>query len=361
VRIAQVAPLYESCPPQLYGGTERVVSYLTEELVRQGHQVTLFASGDSQTRAILEAPCERALRLDANCKDPLPYHFISLYRLARSAEAFDIIHFHTDYLHFPLFAPHCHKTLTTLHGRLDLPDLPPIFREFTMLPLASISNAQRAPMAWANWYGTVYHGLPRNLYHLGYGDGGYLAFIGRICPEKRLDWAIEIAHRVGLQLIIAAKVDQVDRAYYETSIKQLLRHPRIEFIGEIGERDKSAFLGGALALLFPVDWPEPFGLVTIEAMASGTPVIAFRRGSVPEIIDEGITGFVVDSVEEAAGAVPLAKALDRAAIRRRFEERFTVERMANDYMALYGTIVRRGAVDAALSSAAATRAAAAAA
>ena len=358
MRIAQFAPLYESCPPQLYGGTERVVSYLTEELVRQGHQVTLFASGDSQTQATLEAPCTRALRLDACCKDTLPYHLISLYRLARNAGAFDILHFHTDYLHFPLFAPYWGKMLTTLHGRLDLPDLPPIFREFAMLPLASISNAQREPLPWANWYGTVYHGLPRNLYHRGCGDGGYLAFIGRICPEKRPDWAIEIAHRVGLQLIIAAKVDHVDRAYYETTIKPLLKHPRIEFIGEIGERDKGAFLGGALALLFPVDWPEPFGLVTVEAMATGTPVIAFGRGSVPEIIDHGVTGFVVDSVEEAAAAVPLARTLDRAAIRRRFEDRFTVERMASDYLALYESILRRGIVDAALSCAVAVKAAA---
>ena len=356
MRIAQVAPLYESCPPQLYGGTERVVSYLTEELVRQGHQVTLFASGDSQTRAALEAPCERALRLDTHCKDPLAYHLISLYRLACSAGAFDIIHFHTDYLHFPLFAPHWRKTLTTLHGRLDLPDLPPIFREFAMLPLASISNAQRAPLAWANWVGTVYHGLPRNLYNCGSGDGGYLAFIGRICPEKRLDWAIEIAHRAGLPLVIAAKVDHVDRAYYKATIEPLLRHPRIEFIGEIGERDKGTLLGGALALLFPVDWPEPFGLVMIEAMASGTPVIAFERGSVPEIIDHGVTGFVVDSIDEAAAAVPFAEALDRAAIRRRFEERFTVERMASDYLALYGTTIGRGVVDAVLTSTAAAKA-----
>ena len=358
MKIAQVAPLYESCPPQVYGGTERVVSYLTEELVRQGHEVTLFASGDSRTKAVLQAPCERALRLDTQCKDPLAYHFISLYRLARTADAFDIIHFHTDYLHFPLFAPHWGKTLTTLHGRLDLPDLPPLYREFAMMPLVSISNAQRAPLPWANWYGTVYHGLPTSLYARGCGDGGYLAFIGRICPEKRPDWAIEIAHRAGLPLTIAAKVDKVDRAYYKTKIKPLLKDPRIDFVGEIGDSEKAAFFGDAAALLFPIDWPEPFGLVLIEAMANGTPVIAFRRGSVPEIVDHGVTGFIVDSIDEAVAAVPLAKALDRVAIRRRFEERFSVERMARDYLALYSAVLRRGTVEAVLSSAAAAQAAA---
>ena len=352
MRIAQVAPLYESCPPQLYGGTERVVSYLTEELVRQGHQVTLFASGDSQTRATLQAPCARALRLDSQCKDPLPYHFISLYRLARAVEAFDIIHFHTDYLHFPLFAQHWSKTLTTLHGRLDLPDLPPMLREFVMMPLVSISNAQRAPMPWANWYGTVYHGLPSNLYAGGCGDGGYLAFIGRICPEKRPDWAIEIARRAGLPLTIAAKVDKVDRTYHKTRIKPLLKDPLVEFIGEIGDDQKGAFLGDAAALLFPIDWPEPFGLSLIEAMANGTPVIAFRRGAVTEIVDHGVTGLIVDSLDEAVAAVPRAKALDRLAIRRRFEERFSVERMARDYLALYDAVLRRGTVDTVLSSAA---------
>jgi glycosyltransferase involved in cell wall biosynthesis len=358
MRIAQVAPLYESCPPQLYGGTERVVSYVTEELVRQGHEVTLFASGDSLTEARLRAPCERALRLDPQCRDPLPYHFIALHRLARTAEAFDVIHFHTDYLHFPLFAELWGKTLTTLHGRLDLPDLPPIMREFAMMPLVSISDAQRTPMPWANWYGTVYHGLPRSLYNLGWGDGGYLAFIGRICPEKRPDLAIEIARRAGLPLTIAAKVDKVDRAYYKTKIKPLLKDPQIEFIGEIGERDKGAFLGDATALLFPVDWPEPFGLALIEAMANGTPVIAFGRGSVPEIIEHAVTGFIVENVEEAVAAVPLAKALDRAAIRRRFEERFSAERMAHDYVALYEAVLCHGAIDGALSSAAAAQAAA---
>jgi glycosyltransferase involved in cell wall biosynthesis len=358
MRIAQVAPLYESCPPQLYGGTERVVSYLTEELVRQGHEVTLFASGDSQTEAVLQAPCERALRLDPQCKDPLPHHFISLYRLARTANAFDVIHFHTDYLHFPLFAQHWGKTLTTLHGRLDLPDLPPLLHEFAMMPLVSISNAQRAPVPWANWYGTVYHGLPTSLYAPGCGDGGYLAFIGRICPEKRPDWAIEIARRTGLPLTIAAKVDKVDRAYYKTRIKPLLKDPRIEFVGEIGDSDKGAFLGDAAALLFPVDWPEPFGLAVIEAMANGTPVIAFGRGSVPEIVDHGVTGFIVNDVDEAVAAIPLVKALDRIAIRRRFEERFSAARMARDYVTLYGAVLRRGTVNGVLSSAAAAQAAA---
>jgi glycosyltransferase involved in cell wall biosynthesis len=356
MKIAQVAPLYESCPPQLYGGTERVVSYLTEELVRQGHEVTLFASGDSRTNARLQAPCERALRLDLQCKDPLPYHFISLYRLAGCANSFDIVHFHTDYLHFPLFAEHWGKTLTTLHGRLDLPDLPPLFREFAMMPLVSISNAQRHPLPWANWYGTVYHGLPMNLYAPGNGDGGYLAFLGRICPEKRPDLAVEIAHRAGLPLTIAAKVDKADRAYYNTRIKPLLKDPLVDFAGEIGDNEKGAFLGDALALLFPIDWPEPFGLSVIEAMASGTPVIAFGRGSVPEIIDHGVTGFVVSSVDEAVAAMPLAKALDRDAIRRRFEERFSVQRMARDYLVLYNAVLRRGAVDAVLSSAATAQA-----
>ncbi len=358
MRIAQVAPLYESCPPRFYGGTERVVSYLTEELVRQGHEVTLFASGDSRTEAVLQAPCELALRLDPECKDPLPYHFISLHRLARTAAAFDIIHFHTDYLHFPLFAQHWGKTLTTLHGRLDLPDLPPFMREFAMMPLVSISNAQRTPMPWASWYGTVYHGLPTSLYSPGWGDGGYLAFIGRICPEKRPDLAIEIARRAGLPLTIAAKVDKADRAYYKTKIKPLLKDPRIEFIGEIGDSDKGAFLGDATALLFPVDWPEPFGLGVIEAMANGTPVIAFGRGSLPEIVEHAVTGFLVENVDEAVTAVPLAKALDRAAIRRRFEERFSVERMASEYVALYETVLRHGAMDGALNSAVAAQAAA---
>jgi glycosyltransferase involved in cell wall biosynthesis len=345
MKIAQVCPLYESCPPRLYGGTERVVSHLTEELVCQGHEVTLFASADSQTNADLQACCEQALRLDPKCKDPLPHHLAQLNRVAQSADAFDIIHFHTDFLHFPLFARCWNKTVTTMHGRLDLPHVPPLIREFGMMPLVSISNAQRAPVAWANWRGTIHHGLPTDLYALGSGSGGYLAFIGRICPEKRPDRAIAIARRAGLPLRIAAKVDKVDRAYHEAKIKPMPKDPRVEFIGEIGDHEKRAFYGEAIALLFPIDWPEPFGLVMIEAIANGTPVIAFRRGAVPEIIDDRVIGFIVESVDEAVAAVPWAKALDRPAIRRHFEDRFSVERMTRDYIALYSEIWRHTAVN----------------
>ena len=345
MRIAQVSPLYESCPPQLYGGTERAVSYLTEELVHQGHEVTLFASGDSRTAATLRAPCGEALRLNRKCKDTLPYHLVMMNRIARSADAFDIIHFHADYLHFPMFAPLWGKTLTTAHGRLDLPDLPPLFHEFPMMPLVSISNAQRGPLPWANWHGTVYHGLPASLYGPGRGEGGYLAFIGRVSPEKGLERAIEIARRAGMPLRIAAKVDNVDLQYYKTKIMRLLKGPDIEFIGEIGDREKGAFLGDAAALLFPINWPEPFGLVMIEAMANGTPVIGFRRGAVPEIIDDGVTGFVVDSADAALAVLPRALGLDRRNIRRRFEERFSVERMAGDYVMLYGEALQRCAAD----------------
>ncbi|HEY1259056.1 MAG TPA: glycosyltransferase family 4 protein [Stellaceae bacterium] len=340
MRIAQVAPLYESCPPQLYGGTERVVSHLTEELVRQGHEVTLFASGDSITAAALEAPCRQALRLDPACRDPIFHHLILMNRVRLRASQFDIIHFHADFLHFPLFAADPRRILTTLHGRLDLPDLPALFREYAMMPLVSISDAQRTPVPWANWRGTVHHGLP-DVYALGRGDGGYLAFIGRISPEKRPDRAIEIARRAGLPLTIAAKVDKVDRDYYKAEIEPLLKDPLIEFIGEISEDEKCAFLGDAMALLFPIDWPEPFGLVMIEAMANGTPVIAFRRGSVPEIVEPGITGFIVDSIDEAVAAIPAAKALDRRAIRRRALDRFSVERMARDYVGLYNEVLGR--------------------
>jgi glycosyltransferase involved in cell wall biosynthesis len=267
-----------------------------------------------------------------------------LNQVMRSVEAFDIIHFHIDQLQFPPFAPFWGKTLTTTHGRLDLPDLPPLFHEFPMMPLVSISDAQRDPLSSANWYGTVHHGLPADLYDLGRGEGGYLAFIGRISPEKGIDKAIKISRRVGMPLKIAAKVDNADLVYYKAKVKRLLKGPGVEFIGEIGEREKREFLGQAMALLFPIDWPEPFGFVMIEAMANGTPVIACRRGSVPEIIEDGVTGFIVDSVDEAVTAVPRTVALDRRAIRRRFEQRFTVERMARDYVALYSDVLRRGSI-----------------
>jgi glycosyltransferase involved in cell wall biosynthesis len=339
MKIAQVCPLYESCPPKLYGGTERIVFYLTEELLRLGHDLTLFASGDSCTSALLDAPCGQALRLDERCKDPLIYHLTMLHRVRQRMAEFDLIHFHTDYLHFPLFAECWQKTLTTLHGRLDLPDLPVIMREFSMMPLASISAAQRAPLAWATWYDTVMHGLPRDLHRRGDGAGGYLAFLGRASPEKGLDRAIAIARRVGVPLQIAAKIDPTDRDYFTQVIAPLLNDPLIEFIGEIGESEKGRFLGDAAALLFPIDWPEPFGLVLIEAMANGTPVIAFDRGSVPEIIEDGLTGFIVDDIAAAAAVVPFVEQLDRRAIRRRFEERFTAERMARDYLALYQRVL----------------------
>ena len=339
MNIAQIAPLYESCPPRFYGGTERVVAYLTEELVRLGHRVTLFASADSVTSAVLEPGCEQALRFDCRCGDPLVHHLVMLDRVRRRANEFDILHFHTDYLHFPLFGEFWNKTLTTLHGRLDLPDLPAMMRHFAMMPLVSISDAQRTPVQWANWRGTVPHGLPHHLHRGGNGGGGYLAFLGRVSPEKGVDRAIAIARRVGLPLQIAAKVDRVDQTYYDDVIAPLVADPLIEFIGEIGEADKGSFLGDAVALLFPIDWPEPFGLVLIEAMANGTPVIAFRRGSVPEIIEDGVTGFIVEDVAAAAAAAPRAAALDRRTIRRRFEERFTAERMACDYLALYNRLL----------------------
>jgi glycosyltransferase involved in cell wall biosynthesis len=342
LRIAQVAPLYESVPPRGYGGTERVVSYLTEELVRQGHEVTLFASGDSATRARLVAPCERSLRTDAGCVDPLAHHVVQLEQVFREAHRFDLIHFHIDYLHFPLSQRHPCPHLTTLHGRLDLPDLPCLYRTFPGQPLASISDAQRRPLPWANWQGTIYHGLPTDLYTFRERPGNYLAFLGRVSPEKGLDRAIAIARRTGMELRVAAKVDKADREYYEETIQPLLRAAGglVQFLGEVGGKDKDEFLGNAYALLFPIDWPEPFGLVMIEAMACGTPVIAWRNGSVPEVMDDGISGFVVDDLDEAAAAVGRVAGLSRAGCRRVFEERFCVGRMARDYLALYRRLAR---------------------
>lgn len=335
LRIAQVAPLYEAVPPRLYGGTERIVSHLTEELVRQGHDVTLFASADSRTAARLIPCCRQATRLDAAVQDPVIHHFLMLEQVRQCRDMFDLIHFHTDYLHMPLFRDRAGRTVTTLHGRLDLPDLQPFYQEFDDIPLVSISDHQRTPMPPVRWLGTVHHGIPADLLHPRVGPGDYLAFLGRISAEKQPDHAIEIAKRAGRPLKIAAKVDKADRDYFRSTIEPLLGHPLIEFIGEIGEDRKSAFLGNAAALLFPIGWPEPFGLVMIEAMATGTPVIAYPNGSVPEVIEDGVTGFIVRDIDDAVDAVHRLGELDRTAVRRRFEERFTAARMARDYVALY--------------------------
>jgi len=338
MRIAQVAPLHESTPPALYGGTERVVSYLTEELVRLGHDVTLFASGDSITRARLVSPCAKALRLDSECRDSLAAHMVMVDQVYKRAHEFDVIHFHIDYLHFAISSLHPTPNLTTLHGRLDLPELRLVYRQFPNVPLVSISDSQRKPISWANWRATVFHGLPEDLYRLSRSPGKYLAFVGRISPEKGVDRAIEVAKRVGMPIRIAAKVDRVDQAYFDSHIKPLLKHPLVEFIGEIGDREKQALLGGAWALLFLIDWPEPFGLAMIEAMACGTPVIAFRNGSVPEIIEDGISGFIVESVDEAVTAVRRVASLNRVRCRQTFEERFTASQMAMNYLAQYAEL-----------------------
>lgn len=347
MKIAQIAPLAERCPPKLYGGTERIVSYLTEELVRQGHDVTLFASGDSRTAAKLVPCADVALRLNPEVRDPIPYHIMMLDEVRRRADTFDVLHFHIDLLHYPLIRDFADRAVTTLHGRLDLPDLQPFYRAFSELPLVSISDDQRRPMPPVNWVGTVHHGLPARLHAFtAQPRGGYLAFLGRISPEKRPDRAIEIAAKSGLPLKIAAKIDKADRAYWDETIAPMIAaHPNVQFVGEINEHQKTEFLGNARALLFPIDWPEPFGLVMIEAMACGTPVIAFRRGSVPEVIDHGVTGFIVDEVDEAVEAVRRIGDLDRAAIRATFERRFTVQRMAQDYVAIYRALpaLRRAA------------------
>jgi glycosyltransferase involved in cell wall biosynthesis len=342
LKIAQIAPLYESVPPKYYGGTERIVSYLTEELVAMGHEVTLFASGDSITSARLEAICPRSLRLDRQCIDQIAHQVLTVERVTQRAKEFDVLHSHIDYFPFPALRRASTPTLTTLHGRLDIPDLGPLFKEFDDMPVISVSHAQRAPLPWINWQGTVYHGLPRDLHTLREGPGKYLAFIGRISPEKRVDSAIEIARRVGMELRIAAKVDRVDREYFESTIRPLLADPLIEYLGEIGEAEKDDFLGDAYALLFPIDWPEPFGLVMIEAMACGTPVIARARGSVPEVTVQGETGFIVDGVEEAVRAVNRVSSLSRRRCREVFEERFTARRMAEEYIEAYQRLIREG-------------------
>ena len=339
MRIAQVAPLYESVPPKYYGGTERVVSYLTEELVRQGHEVTLFASGDSVTKAHLVAACRRSLRMDKHCVDRMAHHILMLEHMLQRAAEFDIVHFHTDYLHFPLSRREQITHVTTLHGRLDIPDLVPLHQEFRDMPVISISDGQREPLPWANWQATVYHGLPADMYQFRDKTGTYLAFLGRVSPEKRVDRAIEIAKQVGIPLKIAAKVDRVDKDYFETVVEPLLRHPFVEFVGEIGEGEKEEFLSNAYALLFPIDWPEPFGLVIIEAMACGTPVIAYRGGAVPEVMEEGHTGFIVEGLEDAVEAVRRVPELSRKRCREVFDQRFTAARMAHDYVQVYERLI----------------------
>jgi glycosyltransferase involved in cell wall biosynthesis len=345
MKIAQIAPLMESVPPRLYGGTERIVSYLADELVRLGHEVTLFASADSVTAAKLVSCASMALRLDSNVRDPIPYYMLMLDRVHQLAEEFDILHFHIDQFHFPLFRRMADRTVTTLHGRQDLPDLKALYLGFSEMPLVSISNNQRRPVANANFVATVHHGIPTNLHKPTYDPrGGYVAFLGRISPEKRPDRAIRIARTLGIPLKIAAKVDKVDEAYFREKIAPLLSDPGVEFIGEINERSKAGFLGEARALLFPIDWPEPFGLVMIEAMACGTPVLAFRRGSVSEIIDQGVTGALVDTMDEAMRMLPQVLALDRHAVRQRFERRFSSARMAADYIALYRSLLKRPSI-----------------
>lgn len=339
MRIAQVAPLYESVPPKLYGGTERVVSYLTEELVREGHDVTLFASGDSCTSARLWPGCERALRLSgAPEASSLAQHLLLIERVAQQAYRFDMIHFHLDFMPFSAIRSGGFPAVTTLHGRQDLPGQFPLYREFDDIHLVSISDAQRSAMPWAKWVATVHHGVPAKLYMPCEYGNQYLAFLGRISPEKRVDRAVEIARRAGMELRVAAKVDAADRDYYE-SIRHLLDEPHVKFLNEIGDADKCAFLSNAAALLFPIDWPEPFGLVMIEALSCGTPVIAFRGGSVEEIIDDGVTGFIVESIEEAVEAVKRISSLDRGVCRAIFQTRFSATRMCQDYLRVYERVI----------------------
>jgi glycosyltransferase involved in cell wall biosynthesis len=346
MKIAQVAPLIESVPPRLYGGTERIVSYLTEELVKLGHEVTLFASGDSITSAELAPCCNRALRLDPAVQDILPHFMLMIDKVRERADEFDILHFHIELFHFPLFRSLEARTLTTLHGRQDLRELKPFYYRFAQMPLVSISGDQRKPLPGAKFIATIHHGIPVDLHAPSFKHGSYLAFLGRMSPEKRPDRAIRIAKRAGIPLKIAAKVDKVDNAYFRKDILPLIDNtPGVEFIGEINEREKTKFLGEAAALIFPIDWPEPFGLVMIEAMACGTPVMAFRRGAVPEIVEDGITGKVVDSEYEAVAALPEIVSYDRRAIRQRFEERFTAARMASEYASTYRQLLNNSIIE----------------
>ena len=340
MKIAQVAPLAEAVPPKLYGGTERVVAYLTDALVELGHEVTLFASGDSITKATLHPIWPRALRLDPDVKDHFAPLFMQLETVARLAHEFDVIHCHIDYFGYPLLRRLGTPSVTTLHGRLDLPELPPLYRLYADIPVVSISNSQRVPLPEANYVATVLHGLPQNLLSKGEGRGGYLAFLGRISPEKAPDAAIRIAARAGIPLKIAAKVDRIDQEYFKTTVEPLLGQADVEFIGEIREDQKQEFLGNAAALVFPIAWREPFGLVMIEAMACGTPVIAFENGSVPEVLEHAVTGFIVQGEDQAVQAVRRIGMLNRDRIRGEFERRFTAQRMAQNYLKLYSQLAR---------------------
>jgi glycosyltransferase involved in cell wall biosynthesis len=341
MRIAQIAPLSESVPPKLYGGTERVVSWLTEELVRQGHDVTLFASGDSVTSARLVSPCANSLRTDKTVMLPLVYHFIMLEQVLQRLEQFDILHFHIDFLHYSLCRRLAQPAVTTMHGRLDLHELPALYTEFNDVPLVSISDSQREPLPMANWRATVYHGLPIDLHPYNDRAEDYLVFLGRISPEKRVDRAIEIAKRVGMKLKIAAKIAREDEEYFKRDIEHLFDDPLVEYLGELGGKDKDELLGHARALLFAIDWPEPFGLAMIESMACGTPVIAWRCGSIPEVVDEGVTGCIVDNIDQACAAVERVTTISRLECRKRFEERFSVARMAADYVSVYEALLKR--------------------
>ena len=343
MRIAQISPLAEAVPPKLYGGTERVVSWLTEELVRQGHEVTLFASGDSETSANLVPGCPKGLRL-MGVRDHTAPNLVMLDRVRKRADEFDIIHCHIDVLQYPMFQDMGHKVVTTLHGRLDLPDYYPVFEEYPHMPLISISDSQREPMVPAvNWAATIYHGLPPDVATYNPRGGDYLAFLGRISPEKRPDRAIEIARRAGMKLKIAAKIDKADQEYFDTEIKHLFEQPHVEYIGEVDETQKIDFLGNAAAFLFPIDWREPFGLVMIEAMSAGTPVVAWRNGSVPEVIEDGVGGVIVESIDEAVAGVKQVLDFDRAKVRAYFESRFTAEKMALNYIDAYNRIIESGA------------------
>jgi|SRR5690554_4371413 len=339
MKIAQVAPLFERVPPKMYGGTERVVSYLTEELINMNHDVTLFASGDSITNAKLVSPCDEALRLSKDVKDPLAYTILQLEQIRNLKDEFDLIHFHIDFIHYPFSKLMGVPNITTLHGRLDLPDLQNVYKSFYDMPVISISNAQRKPLPYANWVGTVYNGIPENLLKFHPAEGKYLAFLGRISPEKGIERAIEIAKKAGIKLMIAAKVDPVDKEYFDNVISPLLNNPLIEFVGEINEKEKNDFLGNSIALLFPIDWPEPFGLVMIESFACGTPVIAYNRGSVSEIVEDGVNGFIVNSVEEAVDAINKLYLVSRKQCRKTFESKYTSKIMAENYLNCYEVLV----------------------